>query len=422
VNPEELKTKRLDVSKLKIIKTVGTGSAKLVQFENHHWQLLVDGKPYMVKGMAYAPTPVGKSPNDGDYDPNNSWMNSDLNHNGKIDGPYDSWVDKNRNNKQDADEPVVGDFRLMKEMGVNTLRLYHHASNKELLRQLYRDYGIRVVMGDMLGMYAAGSGAKWYEGTDYTNPKHLESMRQSVRQMVNEYKDEPYVLMWMLGNESNYGEVGNPDPKSFNAGLGSNAKKQPDAHYKFVNEVAGMIKSMDPTRPVGFSNGEVVTIDILSKHSGNIDVFGCNVYRGSSGFGRSFWQDVRRFMDKPVLFTEYGCPAYFAGKGADYGEEKQMEYHKGNWEDILYNSAGSGFGNAIGGVVFEFVDEWWKSGLPPKFSPSEHETVGDFVSAFPDGWMHEEWLGLISQGDGSHSPYMRQLRKAYEYYKKVWNE
>ncbi len=422
IRPEDVNPKRIDVKKLKVKKTLGSDAVQLVQFENGHWQLRVDSKPYLVKAMAYAPTPIGKSPNDGNYDPNNSWMTMDLNGNGKIDGPFDAWVDTNKNNVQDPNEPVVGDFRLFKEMGVNTLRLYHHAANKELLRQLYKDYGIRVIMGDMLGMYAAGSGAGWYEGTDYTNPKHLENMRESVRTMVKEYKDEPYVLMWMLGNESNYGEVGNPDPKSNNAGLGSRAKSQPEAHYAFVNEVAGMIKGIDPSRMVGFSNGEVVTIDILAKSSHNIDIFGCNVYRGAAGFGQSFWSDVQKTLDKPVLFTEYGCPAYFAGKDQDYAESRQLEYHRGNWEDLLYNTAGSGYGNAIGGVIFEFVDEWWKSGLPPKFKPDEHDTVGDFVAAFPDGWMHEEWLGVTSQGDGSQSPYMRQLRKSYDYYKKVWNE
>jgi len=430
VNPSELKPKRLDVSKLPIIKKAGKeGFVELVQFENHHWQLRVDGKPYIVQAIAYAPNPVGKSPNDGNLNPNGDWMNADLDKNGKTDGPLDAWVDKNKNNQQDSDERSVGDFQLMKEMGVNTIRLYHHAANKELLRTLYKEYGIRVIMGDFLGMYAAGSGANWYEGTDYTNPKHLENMKKSVTDMVMEYKEEPYVLMWMLGNESNYGEVGNPDPKSNYAGLGSNAKKQPEAHYQFVNEMAGFIKSLDSTpacpagrRPVGFSNGEVVTIDILARHSDHIDVFGANVYRGPSGFGRSFWEDVRDFLDKPVILTEYGCPAYFSGKDMEFGEQKQAEYHQGNWEDIAANTAGSGYGNAIGGVIFEYVDEWWKSGLPPKFSAKEHETIGDFVAAFPDGWMHEEWLGLTSQGDGSHSPYMRQMRKAYDYYKKVWNE
>ncbi len=422
VDPETLKPKRENVSELNVIKTIGTGSTQLVQYENHHWQLLVDGKPFMVKGIAYAPSPVGRSPNENGYDPNNGWFSSDVNKNGIIDGPFEAFVDKNKNNVQDPDEQAVGDFQIMKEMGVNTIRMYHHAADKEILRKLYKDYGIRVVMGDLLGMYAAGSGAEWYKGTDYTNPEHLENMRKSVRQMVEEFKDEPYVLMWMLGNESNYGEVGDPDPKSYKAGMGSNAKAQPDAHYKFVNEVAGMIKSIDPTRPVGYSNGEVITIDILSKNCDNIDVFGANVYRGASGFGKSFWEDAKRHLDKPVLFTEYGCPAYVLGKSQDFAEAKQKEYHQGNWEDILYNSAGSGAGNAIGGFIFEYVDEWWKSGLPPKFSSKEHETIGDFVAAFPDGYMHEEWLGVASQGDGSQSPFLRQTRQVYDYYKKVWNE
>ncbi len=420
VSPEDLKPKRVSMAKMKIIQTVGTGETKLVQFENGHWQMQVEGKPFIVKGMAYFPSPVGKGPDEGYV--LEEWMTADANKNGKIDSPYDSWVDKNKNNKQDADEKPVGDFELMKQMGVNTIRIYHHATNKELLRQLYKDYGIRVIMGDDLGMYAKGSGAEWYKGTDYTNPEHLENMRQSVREMVNEYKDEPYVLMWMLGNESNYGEVGDPDPVKGKVGLGSNAKSQPEAHYAFVDEAAGIIKSIDPTRPVGFSNGETITIDILSKHSHNIDVFGCNSYRGASGFGDSFWGDAKEFLDKPVLLTEFGCPANFSGKSEEYAEDKQLEFHRGNWEDIVANSAGSGYGNAIGGVVFEFVDEWWKAGPPPKFSAAVHENIGQFPANFPDGWMYEEWLGVTSQGDGSQSPYMRVLRKVYDYYRKVWNE
>lgn len=372
----------------------------------------------MVKAVAYSPTPIGKTPDEG-YSLD-SWMTTDLNGNGQIDGPFDAWVDKNKNNRQDADEPAVGDFRLMKEMGVNTIRLYHHAGNKELLRRLYKEYGIRVIMGDLLGMYAVGSGAKWFEGTDYTDPVQQERMKESVRQMIQEYKDEPYILMWMLGNESNYGEVG--DVAKDKVGFGSQARTQPEALYQFANEVAGMIKEMDPNHVVVFSNGDTFLMDILAKHMSHIDVFGSNAYRGASGFGRSFWEDVRRFTDKPVLFTEYGCPAYYSGKSLELAELRQSEYHQGNWEDMLNNRAGYGVGNAIGGVAFEFVDEWWKAGAPPQFSPMVQETVGQFRADFPDGWMHEEWLGLLSQGDGSHSPYMRQLRKVYHYYKGVWNE
>jgi beta-glucuronidase len=378
----------------------------------------VKGKPTLVKAVAYAPTPLGKSPHEG-YNLD-SWALADANGNGKIDGPYDTWVDKNKNNIQDPDEKVVGDFALMKQMGVNAIRLYHHPMNKELLRQAYKEYGIRFILGDLLGMYAVGSGADWFKGTDYTDAAQKEKMKESVRKLVMEHKDEPYILMWMLGNESNYGEPG--DPAKNKVGFGSQARNQSEAHYAFVNEVAGMIKELDPNHLVGYSNGEIVTVDILAKTSNNIDIFGTNSYRGSQGFGVSLWQDAMDYLDKPVLITEYGCPAYFSNKSLTYAEETQMQYHKGNWEDIAYNSAGSGVGNAIGGVVFEFVDEWWKAGPPPKFSSTVQETHGDFQANFPDGWMYEEWLGVTSQGNGTHSPYMRQLRKSYDYYKKAWNE
>ena len=90
-----------------------------------------------------------------------NWMKDDFNHNGKIDGPYDAFVDKNKNNIQDKDEPAVGDFKLMKDMGVNTIRLYHQPFkvNKDLMREMYDNYGIRVIMGDFFGKYAIGSGA-----------------------------------------------------------------------------------------------------------------------------------------------------------------------------------------------------------------------------------------------------------------------
>ena len=417
VSPEALKPRRIDTAELGIEKTVGTGLVQLVRFQNGHWQMRVNGKPFMVKAVAYSPTPVGKTP-DKDYSLD-SWQTADLNNNGFIDGPYDSWVDADRDNQQGADEKAVGDFALMKRMGVNTIRFYHHPQNKELLRKLHRDYGIYVILGDLLGMYAVGSGAEWYEGTDYTNPAQKEKMKESVRKLVEEYKNEPYVLFWMLGNESNYGDTGSIAKDT--VGFGSQARRQPEALYAFANEVAGMIKLIDPTRPVGFSNGDVITIDVLSKHQDNIDVFGTNAYRGASGFGRSLWEDAKDFTDKPVLITEYGCPGYFRGKDVAFAEAKQAEYHQGNWEDILYNSAGSGQGNAIGGVVFEFLDEWWKAGPPPQFNPSVQETVGQFAADFPDGWMHEEWLGVVGQGDGKHSPYLRQLKKTYEYYEKAWN-
>ena len=72
----------------------------------------------------------------------------------------------------------------------------------------------------------------------------------------------------------------------------------------------------------------------------------------------------------------------------------QADYLRGNWDDIEWNlGGGPGVGNAIGGVLFEWMDEWWKAGAPPTFDPSVHSTIGQFAGPFPDGC---EPLRLIS--------------------------
>ena len=382
----------------------GQGQVRFVRYESGHWQLLVDNKPFFIKGMSYMPTKVGQSPDDGTMV---DWMREDDHHDGKISAPYEAWVDKYGDNKHHADEPVVGDFQLMKEMGVNTLRIYYQPymkSDKLFLEKMYEGYGFKVAMSNFLGKYAIGSGASWSEGTDYDNPVHQKHMMEYVKQMVMEFKDEPFILMWILGNENNYG-------------VASNADKKPEAYYKFVNEVAKMIKSIDPNHPVAICNGDTLFLEKFGKLDPDVDAFGANVYRGDYGFG-SFWDQVAENAGKPAFITEYGAPAW-GGVSMDYvqGQQSQADYHKGNWLDILYNSAGyqDGAGNSVGGIAFEWLDEWWKD-----YSPSLHDTKADAVGPFPGGYYFEEWFGIMGQGDGSQSPYLREPRKVYYTYKELW--
>lgn len=392
-------------------REVGRGRVRLRQDANRHWTLLVDGRPWVIRGISYQPSAIGESPDEGTL---KDWMTADRNQNSRPDGPFDTFVDANANNRQDPDEPTVGDFALLTRMGVNTIRLYHHASNKALLRQLYEQHGIMVLMGDLVGMYTVGSGAKWEDGTNYLDPVQRRRMTESVRQMVREFKDEPYVLMWVLGNENNYGGV-----HGLVGGVG-NAAQHPKQFYKFLNELATWIHKEDPHHPVAIANGEWLFLDLIARYAPAIEVFGANVYRGWHGPGRSFFEAVRDRLDKPVFISEYGCPAYQAGQSREVGELGQAFYHFGNWVDLEDHMAGRGVGNVLGGVAFEWVDEWWKAGQPPRFSPTVQETTPNWSGPFPGGKMFEEWLGLASQGDGSQSPYLRQLRLTYRMYEQMW--
>ncbi|MFH0755016.1 MAG: glycoside hydrolase family 2 TIM barrel-domain containing protein [Candidatus Omnitrophota bacterium] len=404
VNPGVIKEvfwpfKKNDVIGLgKVKRTLGGNKVKFVQYENGHWQMMVENKPYTIHGLTYTPTKIGQSPDKGTLE---NWMFQ------TDDSMHQAWVDKNRNNIQDPNEPNVGDFKLMQEMGVNTIRIYHNKlkMNTALLRELHQRYGIRVIMGDFLGKYTLGSGADWKTGTDYENPVHLQNMMKEVEDFVKEFKDEDFVLMWLLGNENNYG-------------VASNADKKPEAYFKFVNQVAKRIKEIDPNHPVAICNGDVLFLDKMARFAPDVDAYGANIYRGDYGFG-SYWDEVRETADRPAFITEYGAPAYSKFASLEEAEEDQSRYHQGGWMDIMANTAGhaEGAGNAIGGIAFEWMDEWWKN-----YEPFKHDTKADVIGPFAGGYYFEEWFGLVGQGDGTKSPLLRQLRKVYYNYKTMWNK
>lgn len=381
---------------------------RVVQHKDGVWLMTVNNKPYFIKGMVYSAEPVGTAGPDV-----NDWMWYDLDKNEKPDGPYDSWVDLNRDNYQDISENIVGDFALLKAMGCNTIRIYHSEKvNKELLSDLYRRFGIRVIMGNFFGAYTRGSNASWHAGTDYTDRKQKKNMLENVRKMVEEFKNEPYVLMWMLGNENDLeGSYANSTKNNTNAG------KRPEAYAKFIEETCKMIKELDPNHPVGVCNGSTKLLKYFAEYAPSIDVLGFNQYNGPYGFG-TLWNRVKQEFDRPVLITEYGCDAWNETKKMT-NEAYQANYHKTNWKDIENNSYwGDKNGNSIGGVVFCWLDRWWLVG-----SAKVHDTMlGAWKGSTIDGWFNDEWQGICSQGSGRKSPFQRVLRRVYyTYQEELWD-
>ena len=415
----------------KIVEERG-GEVKVVKYKNGTWELLVEGKPYFIKGVVFNPNKIGEDPNVGTL---RDWMEYDDNANGKNDIEYDTYIDKNNNNKQDADEPSIGDFQMLKDMGCNTIRLYHvasnnpilgeiyrtspgmklqfdHALNKNLLRDLYLKYGIRAIIGHYIGAWTIGTGTSWKEGTDYTNPKHTDAIKKSVRAMVEDSKDEPYVLFWLLGNENNVAPLSD-----------CNARQQPQAYAKFIGELVDMIHQIDPNHPVAICDGEdgFKSLRLYAKYAKNLDILGFNSYRGPFGFG-TMWNMCKYLFDRPVFMAEYGIGAYTMKTGEN--QDFQMKYVKGCWEDIVKNSSfyyqkkGNYAGNSIGGTVFEWTDIWWQNGKASVHNAGRPIWPGGYSV---DGFMHEEWCGIVALGDGSDY-LVRQLRKSYYYLQNVWKK
>jgi len=382
------------------------GRVSIFKGTSSNWQLRVDQIPFFIKGIHYAPTKVGRN-----YEYN--WMYADHNKNNIIDSPYESWVDTNNNSKQDEDEPAIGDFQLLKDMGCNTIRIMSNQDiNKELLTDMYKNYGIMVLLCDPLGAYTVHSGASWEKGTDYTSKKQKKNMLKALKKTVLDVKDQPWLLGYILGNENNMSS----DYSGVNA-TRTNAGSKPKAYAEFLNECAKMVHQIDKDHPVGVGNLGTGLLDHYNKYAQELDFLGINEYKGNKGFG-SLFIEVKKTFDRPIVITEFGCDAYWTSKGIDY--KMQQEYIANAWDDIVYNSYGKpGEGNCIGGIVFEWLDEWWKD---TRMAEADHDKFPASEMDFPDGWAQEEYFGIVSQGSGRKSPFFRYPRNAYYMLKDNWAE
>ena len=222
-------------------------------------------------------------------------------------------------------------------------------------------------------------------------------MLKSVEDMVREFKDEPFLLMYALGNENNYSDL-----------TKTNAWSNPEVYAEFVNEVVKRIHELDPTHPVVLVNGGIHFIDVYAQHAPDVDILGINLYR-SAPASISLWNKVEKGYDKPVLITEYGT-ANPVIKNGQLDEIRQYQIHLESWRDIAGHAAGQQApGNAIGGIAFQWLDKWWQNG-----EPFQHNVSWD-------GW-NLEWHGIASQGNGEHSLFLRQLRQIYYAYQEIWKE
>jgi hypothetical protein len=111
-------------------------------------QIMVDGSPYLIKGICYHPVPKGSD-------------------------------ERNFSN-------LTQDLALMTEAGINTIRVYAPIDNKEVLDEIH-NAGIKLIIG-----------------FGYNQEGNFDILSGSFIDYINKYKDHEAILMWELGNEYNY--------------------------------------------------------------------------------------------------------------------------------------------------------------------------------------------------------------------------
>jgi hypothetical protein len=98
---------------------------------------------------------------------------------------------------------------------------------------------------------------------------------------VEQYRDVPGVLMFALGNESNYGL----EWSSFeieNLPVGERHKEKAKYLYSLYGEVIREAKQINPNHVYTIANGDIQYLDLIVEYCDSIDLLGVNAYRGSA--------------------------------------------------------------------------------------------------------------------------------------------
>ncbi|MEN8836429.1 MAG: glycoside hydrolase family 2 TIM barrel-domain containing protein [Polaribacter sp.] len=355
-------------------------------------QLLVNNSPFMINGMNWDYIPIGTN-----YS-------------------YSLWSQSDEFIKKALDREMT----LLKDMGVNAIRVYTGIQPK-WITYIYENYGIYTMLNHSFGRYGVTINDIYKPVTDYRDEATKKLLLNEVSSLAKEYKSTEGLLLYLLGNENNYGlfwagsETEDfPDDAEMKKAMG---EKRGRPMYQFFNEAALLIKKIDANHPIAMCNGDVLFIDIIAEECKDVDIYGTNMYRGKS-FGDAF-QKVKDKLNKPILFTEFGVDA-FNVLNKEEDQEMQSFYLTENWKEIYTNAYGLGkTANSIGGFTFQFSDGWWKLGQTINLDVHDEEANWtnngyDIDTKNNSQNMNEEWFGITAKGfSDAEGLYQLYPRAAY---------
>jgi hypothetical protein len=364
----------------------------IIEKSDQGMKLLVDGKDFMINGMNWDYVPIGKN-----Y-------------------AYSLWKQSDELIKAALD----AEMSLLKNMGVNTIRVYTGMQPK-WITYVYETYGIYTMLNHTFGRYGLTINGVWTPVTAYNDSKTKILLLSEVTAMAKEYKNTPGLLLYLLGNENNYG--------LFWAGAETEDFPEEDEKkkfigerlgrpmYKLMNDAAIKMKLINNNLPIAICNGDLLFVEIIAEECTDVDIYGTNMYRGKS-FTDAF-ERVKKELDMPILFTEFGADAFNVISNEE-DQEMQAFYMVENWKEIYQNAAGLGKScNAIGGFTFQFSDGWWKYEQTKNLDVHDNNASWSNKGYYLDiegssNNMNEEWFGICAKGPtNSKGLYNLYPRAAY---------
>ena len=200
-----------------------------------------------------------------------------------------------------------GHGEALKAMKVDFIRIYQLSLTnfqdvmkiKKLFSYIYRQYGIRVLLGNWAGLHG--------------DPNNYEGIQKNIETMVETYGNEDWLLGFLIGNENNYfnndGILRNESTPDF-----MKIELSVEDYYNFMNRLALSAKKAMKNgclKPIGLGSGEIFPseIEYVKKEIQNYDFLGYNCYRTPDRMNDYLKLLKQRGVTLPVLITEFGTPS-----------------------------------------------------------------------------------------------------------------
>jgi hypothetical protein len=249
-------------------------------------------------------------------------------------------------------------------LGANSIRMWSVDGADDMLDAAHA-HGMTVTLGI------------WLEherhGFDYGDPEQVAAQKERVRQAVLKYRDHPALLLWGIGNEMEGFESGD-DP----------------AVWKAVNDIAAMVKELDPNHPTMTVTSEIGGGRIASLHerSPAIDIHGINTYGGA----RTIAERLREGgATKPYVITEFGplgpweTPTTEWGAPYEQTSTEKAEFYRQSYEKAVLESRGQSLGAYafLWGSKMEGTSTWFGMLLDGGARLGAADVMSEFWSGKP---------------------------------------
>lgn len=234
---------------------------------------------------------------------------------------------------------IADDFAIMRDMGVNTIRLTHYQHGQPI-HDLADRYGM--ILWDEIPLVS-----RWTLGKDMTATAGLRSnARQQLREMIRQNGNHASVFNWGIANEVDFG-------KTIPIFITSKDGPAPDP-MPLLNELHALAKAEDPTRPDALATccerdlapGSDVPITAPAADLGGANRYYGWYYGAADELGAHLDTLHAKRPQQPLSLTEYGAggatsihtdnPAggRIDAGGATQPEEYQSYVHERAWAAI----------------------------------------------------------------------------------------